>query len=320
MNINSKDISIYLIILGLDQEESITEKLIKDKYRELAKLYHPDTNRKTASSAQFIKITEAKDYLIDNLEYANIYLQQKESSKKQNNWTSEDNNRGYDYSYNSYRTQEENNWSYDYSYSSYQTEEKNTSYNDTYDYYKQDRTEDNTNSKTNYSEHGYNERRNETKQIIPGFIFAIIIAAVIFIISSIQTGTEVSSNNNDVITNVKKNTSQPVQTIEYNDNLSLGDMYWYYDNNPDKAISLYSGNYYLIKGNVISISKSDSNSYSKLVEMDTFTGVTYGNKTMKLYFKSDDAKKLSSIKEGQLIEIIGMSGDKWGYWYNCVIK
>ena len=141
MNINSKDISIYLIILGLDQEESITEKLIKDKYRELAKLYHPDTNRKTASSAQFIKITEAKDYLIDNIEYANIYLQQKESSKKHNNWTSEDNNRGYDYSYNSYRT-----------------EEKNTSYNDTYDYYKQDRTEDNTNSKTNYSEHGYKER------------------------------------------------------------------------------------------------------------------------------------------------------------------
>jgi curved DNA-binding protein CbpA len=69
----------YYVILGIAQ--SATPEEIKKKYRELAKLYHPDKNSTNPSSMEFFKkIQAAYETLSDPGKRASYDLQQKELS------------------------------------------------------------------------------------------------------------------------------------------------------------------------------------------------------------------------------------------------
>ncbi|MBM3213044.1 hypothetical protein FJZ33_12540 [Candidatus Poribacteria bacterium] len=61
----------YYSILGLDPAKSITEKDVKDTFKKLAKIYHPDKNPdapdKKAKEIRFKLIIEAKDALLKKL-------------------------------------------------------------------------------------------------------------------------------------------------------------------------------------------------------------------------------------------------------------
>ena len=59
-------LSEYYNILGLPVNSSIEE--IKKAYRKKARLYHPDINHQPDAIDKFIRITEAYDFLISNLE------------------------------------------------------------------------------------------------------------------------------------------------------------------------------------------------------------------------------------------------------------
>lgn len=63
-------ISEYYEILGLPVNSSIEE--IKKAYRKKARLYHPDINHLPDAKDQFIKITEAYDFLIANHEKGDL--------------------------------------------------------------------------------------------------------------------------------------------------------------------------------------------------------------------------------------------------------
>jgi hypothetical protein len=58
----------YYQILGLSNGASVTE--IKKAYRTLAKTHHPDVSKNIASEETFIEITEAYEFLSDNLRRA----------------------------------------------------------------------------------------------------------------------------------------------------------------------------------------------------------------------------------------------------------
>ena len=70
-----------LSALKLRDEYSISEKSIKDNFRELAKLYHPDTSGNSSSSDEFRVLKEAKEYLLDNINAANEYLRLTENRR-----------------------------------------------------------------------------------------------------------------------------------------------------------------------------------------------------------------------------------------------
>lgn len=57
--------SYYYLTLGLNRNAS--EEEIKDRYRELAKIYHPDVNRSPEAEEKFKEINEAYDYLTSHL-------------------------------------------------------------------------------------------------------------------------------------------------------------------------------------------------------------------------------------------------------------
>lgn len=70
----------YYQILGLDQGASINE--IKRAYRTLAKTYHPDLNKDTTSEEVFIEITEAYEFLSDDIRRSDYNARQKISSEE----------------------------------------------------------------------------------------------------------------------------------------------------------------------------------------------------------------------------------------------
>lgn len=61
-------LSEYYEILGLKAGCSVDE--IKKAYRNKARIYHPDVNHSSDAKDQFIKVTEAYDFLITNHEKA----------------------------------------------------------------------------------------------------------------------------------------------------------------------------------------------------------------------------------------------------------
>lgn len=65
--------SEYYEILGLTADSSIED--IKKAYRKKARLYHPDINHFPGAEEQFIKLTEAYDFLIASKEKGDIYDQ-----------------------------------------------------------------------------------------------------------------------------------------------------------------------------------------------------------------------------------------------------
>jgi hypothetical protein len=63
-------LSEYYEILGLPATASIEE--IKKAYRKKARLYHPDINHKPEAKDQFIKVTEAYDFLLASREKGDL--------------------------------------------------------------------------------------------------------------------------------------------------------------------------------------------------------------------------------------------------------
>jgi len=61
----SQSISSYYLILGL--KRSTSEEEIKERYRELAKIYHPDVNHSLDAEEKFKAINEAYKYLISHV-------------------------------------------------------------------------------------------------------------------------------------------------------------------------------------------------------------------------------------------------------------
>jgi len=56
----------YYMILGLKEDAS--EKDIKERYRELAKIYHPDVNHSPDAEEKFKKINEAYNCIISHIQ------------------------------------------------------------------------------------------------------------------------------------------------------------------------------------------------------------------------------------------------------------
>ena len=62
----------YLKVLGLSTTGPVDENEIKKAFRNKAKIYHPDTCEvRYKDGKMFILIQEAKDYLLENLDYIN---------------------------------------------------------------------------------------------------------------------------------------------------------------------------------------------------------------------------------------------------------
>tara|TARA_Y100000389_G_scaffold145204_1_gene143699 strand:+ start:3147 stop:4037 length:891 start_codon:yes stop_codon:yes gene_type:complete len=55
------------IILGINEDEKLTEELIKKKYRNKALKCHPDKNKSKDSNDKFLEVKNAHDYLNDKL-------------------------------------------------------------------------------------------------------------------------------------------------------------------------------------------------------------------------------------------------------------
>jgi len=58
-------IGSHYLMLGL--KRSASEREIKDRYRELAKIYHPDVNHSCDAEEKFKQINEAYNYLISHV-------------------------------------------------------------------------------------------------------------------------------------------------------------------------------------------------------------------------------------------------------------
>ncbi len=58
-------IGSHYLVLGL--KRSASEREIKDRYRELAKIYHPDVNHSYDAEEKFKQINEAYNYLISHV-------------------------------------------------------------------------------------------------------------------------------------------------------------------------------------------------------------------------------------------------------------
>jgi len=63
--IKNKESKSYYSVLGL--KESASEGEIKKRYREMAKIYHPDVNPSSDAEEKFEEINEAYNYLISHV-------------------------------------------------------------------------------------------------------------------------------------------------------------------------------------------------------------------------------------------------------------
>ena len=71
---NVKIIS-YLNILELATDKPISEEIVKEAYRKLAQIYHPDVaNARYKDGKKFIQLKEARDFLIDNIDSVNSLI------------------------------------------------------------------------------------------------------------------------------------------------------------------------------------------------------------------------------------------------------
>lgn len=62
----------YIELYEINEKQEVTENYIKNKYRELAKKYHPDVTN--YDSSVFAEINNAKEYLLNNYELINIAI------------------------------------------------------------------------------------------------------------------------------------------------------------------------------------------------------------------------------------------------------
>lgn len=67
----------------LSLNNNATENDIKKKYKELAKIYHPDSNTSESSADKFIQITEAYLFLINNKDSQYIHQNTEDEYKRQ---------------------------------------------------------------------------------------------------------------------------------------------------------------------------------------------------------------------------------------------
>ena len=69
-----------LKILAIPNDSEFTVNDIENHYRMLSKMYHPDMKKVKNSDERFIKIKEARDFLVDNFDVIKLTI--KESSTK----------------------------------------------------------------------------------------------------------------------------------------------------------------------------------------------------------------------------------------------
>lgn len=67
----------------LSLNNNATENDVKKRYKELAKIYHPDSNTSESSADKFIQITEAYLFLINNKGSQYIHQNTDDEYKKQ---------------------------------------------------------------------------------------------------------------------------------------------------------------------------------------------------------------------------------------------
>ena len=94
---DSSSIERYLKILLLDSHNTISVADIETNYKKLVKIYHPDTCIDAYKDGKmFIEITNAKDYLINNINSVNEYIRNKNfNSKTTRNTTNNSNSQSY---------------------------------------------------------------------------------------------------------------------------------------------------------------------------------------------------------------------------------
>lgn len=82
----------YLNLLELPLDRRITKEDVEKQYRILAHVYHPDVSSKHYNSgAKFIKLKEAHDFIIDNIDYINFLIENNFSTEN----STEYQNRGF---------------------------------------------------------------------------------------------------------------------------------------------------------------------------------------------------------------------------------
>lgn len=152
----------------------------------------------------------------------------------------------------------------------------------------------------------YPNSTSKPKKRKSGWLLWILVLIVIIAIAS----TPESSRNNASPSSVPSTPSLTSKSKTSDDDQPLlGDMYWYYTNNPASAIAKYSGHSYTVEGTVISV-----RDYGKTADIELYTGPTYGNKTITAYFN-----ERSNFAEGDTITFSGTCGDTWGIWENCKV-
>lgn len=80
-------ITSYYLILGL--RKGASEQEIKNRYRELAKIYHPDVNHSRDAEEKFKQINEAYNYLISHVGDESYNYETSRTNKKDTNITDE---------------------------------------------------------------------------------------------------------------------------------------------------------------------------------------------------------------------------------------
>ncbi|MCR4898419.1 MAG: J domain-containing protein, partial [Acholeplasmatales bacterium] len=62
----------YIVVLELDIKKPYTYDDVENNYKQLSKIYHPDTAiKRYKDGKKFMLLNEARAYLIDNFEYVN---------------------------------------------------------------------------------------------------------------------------------------------------------------------------------------------------------------------------------------------------------
>ena len=90
----------YLNILELPVNTLISKESITIAYRKLAHIYHPDVaNARYKDGEKFKKLQEAKDYLLNNINYVNDLIR--------NDFSSPDCRTNNNYDYENWKQQEE---------------------------------------------------------------------------------------------------------------------------------------------------------------------------------------------------------------------
>ena len=75
MNNEIVKIISYLNILELPVNTLISKESIMIAYRKLAHIYHPDVaNARYKDGKKFKELLEAKDYLLNNIDYVNTFI------------------------------------------------------------------------------------------------------------------------------------------------------------------------------------------------------------------------------------------------------